>query len=385
MGDWQPHIYRTNDLGKTWKKITNGIPNDFPVRVVREDPDREGLLYAGTEYGLFVSFDDGENWQAFQQNLPVTPITDIKIHEKDLVMSTMGRGFWILDDLSALHQSFDKINNKEAYLFKPKNTYRYRYGSFRGITGLPQPEFPRPGVLIDYYLPKKQDAPLRMDILNADGKTVRTLISKPNAEEKKSEGYRNMQTEEIIYSINNNLKNEKGHHRFRWDMRHTGAWHEKENRRYGGGPMASSGIYTIKLNVDDAILEQVFELMTDPRVLKSGVKENEIKGQEKIALEIVDLISSSKKMSDKINKEIKELNKKTGLNEEEKARMEKLKSLNKKMVNATGAYPQNMYLSQLSYLYGTVNRADQLPGRDVYVRLEELKKEYGEMKKELAD
>ncbi|MEZ4954659.1 MAG: hypothetical protein R2825_13915 [Saprospiraceae bacterium] len=139
LGDWQPYIFKTTDFGKSWKRITKGIPADYPVRVVREDPDREGLLYAGTEYGLFVSFDDGNQWQPFQQNLPVTPVTDLKVHRKDLVLSTMGRGFWILDDLSALHQSFDKMNASEAMLFKPRDTYRYRYSTFGGIAGLPGP------------------------------------------------------------------------------------------------------------------------------------------------------------------------------------------------------------------------------------------------------
>ena len=107
LGDWRPYAFRTTDYGKTWTRITtgsNGIPADWPVRVVREDPTREGLLYAGTEYGLFISFDDGAHWQAFQQNLPVTPVTDIAVYRNDLALSTMGRGFWMLDDLSPLHQ-----------------------------------------------------------------------------------------------------------------------------------------------------------------------------------------------------------------------------------------------------------------------------------------
>ena len=108
LGDYAPYIYRTDDYGKTWKRLTdgkNGIPADSPTRVVREDPDREGLLYAGTEFGMFISFDNGGHWQPFQLNLPNVPITDIKVHRKDLVVSTQGRAFWILDNLSALHQT----------------------------------------------------------------------------------------------------------------------------------------------------------------------------------------------------------------------------------------------------------------------------------------
>ena len=112
LGDWKPYIFKTNNYGKSWKLLTNetnGIPNDYPVRVVREDPKQAGLLYAGTEFGMFISFDDGENWESFQQNLPVTPITDIKIHRGDLVLSTMGRGFQIVDNISSLRQNFDKF------------------------------------------------------------------------------------------------------------------------------------------------------------------------------------------------------------------------------------------------------------------------------------
>jgi len=126
LGDWTPYIYKTQNYGQTWELITKGIPSDYPVRVVREDPDRVGLLYAGTEYGLFISFDDGKNWQAFQNNLPVTPITDLKVHQKDLVISTMGRSFWILDDLSILHESMDKIAAAKAQLFQPRDEYRLR-------------------------------------------------------------------------------------------------------------------------------------------------------------------------------------------------------------------------------------------------------------------
>src|SRR5262245_6556760 len=107
LGDYKPYIYRTDDYGKTWKLLTdgkNGIPADWPTRVVREDPDREGLLYAGTEFGMFVSFDNGGRWQPFQLNLPNVPITDIKVHHKDLVVATQGRAFWILDYLTSLHQ-----------------------------------------------------------------------------------------------------------------------------------------------------------------------------------------------------------------------------------------------------------------------------------------
>ena len=124
LGDWKPYIYKTENYGKSWKLITDGIPSDYPVRVLREDPVKEGLLFAGTEFGVFVSFDDGENWMQLQNNLPVTPITDMKVHRDDLVLSTMGRSFWILDNITPLRTYGDF---SEQALLKINDTHRYRY------------------------------------------------------------------------------------------------------------------------------------------------------------------------------------------------------------------------------------------------------------------
>ena len=129
LGDYQPYFYLTNDYGKTWTRLTdgkNGIPADWPTRVVREDPDREGLLYAGTEFGMFISFDNGAHWQSFQLNLPNVPITDIKVHRKDLVVSTQGRAIWILDNLSSLHQVNAQVTTAKPYMYKPRDGYRTR-------------------------------------------------------------------------------------------------------------------------------------------------------------------------------------------------------------------------------------------------------------------
>ena len=124
MNDFRPFIFRTSDYGKTWELLTdgeNGIPPDQFVRVIREDPDRKGLLYAGTEFGMFVSFDDGILWQPFQLNLPETPVTDIKVYRRDLVLSTMGRSFWILDNLTPLHQLDPAaLEEAPAHLFEPR-------------------------------------------------------------------------------------------------------------------------------------------------------------------------------------------------------------------------------------------------------------------------
>lgn len=380
LGDWKPYIYRTTDFGKSWKLITKGIPDDFPVRVVREDPNREGLLFAGTEYGLYVSFDDGDNWMPFQNNLPVTPITDIKIHRNDLVMSTMGRGFWILDDLSVLQQEVDKLNQMQAHLFRPRDTYRYRYNSFRGIDGMPSPKFPPPAVIIDYYLPDESGKPIRLDILDDTGKLIRTIVSSSDSSELKAEMFRDMATNHIIYSKNDRLKNKKGFHRFRWDMKHIGAWDKNEKRSYQNGPLVSSGKYELVLHVNDEQLKQSFELLMDPRVVESGVSIEEVKKQEEISIRIIDLLSEAKKLSKKIQDEINNLENKHEAENENKQRLSSLKELNAKMVNAKTTYPKQVFLSQISYLFGIINSADQLPGQDVYIRFEELKSQFKELK-----
>jgi photosystem II stability/assembly factor-like uncharacterized protein len=168
LGDYQPYIYLTNDYGRTWKRLTdgkNGIPADWPTRVVREDPDREGLLYAGTEFGLFVSFDNGAHWQRFQLNLPATPITDIKVHKKDLVVSTQGRAFWILDNVSSLHQITPQQTTSQIHLYKPRDGYRTRTAP-----GLYSPT-------IEYYLPAAPPDAVQIEIVDAAGTVVNTYSS----------------------------------------------------------------------------------------------------------------------------------------------------------------------------------------------------------------
>ena len=172
LGDAKPYIYKTSDYGKTWELIStasNGIPLDFTARVLREDPVRSGLLYAGTEFGLFISFDDGNSWQTFQQNLPVTPITDIKIFRGDLIVSTMGRSFWILDNITTLRQPAINTLDTNPWLFQPDATIRYRYPKIRnGKTAFPK--YDQTSVTIDYFLPKEHKGNIQLQILDADKK-----------------------------------------------------------------------------------------------------------------------------------------------------------------------------------------------------------------------
>lgn len=368
LGDWKPYIWKTENYGKSWTLLTtgsNGIPADYPTRVVREDPDREGLLYAGTEYGLFISMDDGESWKSFQQNLPVVPITDIKVYRKDLVMSTMGRGFWIMDDLSALHQAPYSSLSTESVLFKPRDTYRYKFPKMR--SGM----YPRPTVSIDYYLPEKQDEPIRMDILNSNGEIINTYVS---GKEMADEVIENMNLSEVTYVNNAGLKMEKGMQRFKWDMTHAGAWKNEKSRRYKNGPRVQPGKYTIRLTVGESVLDQSFELLADPRIQDSGVSAQDIAAQEELSLKVTGLLSDVRKFTADLEEEMEG----EGVDE---SRKKLIKEVLKKIQTAEGIYMQPMLESQISYLYGTVaGGSDQLPGKDMFDRFEELEKQWSVVK-----
>ncbi|HET9425241.1 MAG TPA: hypothetical protein VFO55_07720 [Gemmatimonadaceae bacterium] len=194
LGDYAPYIYRTTDYGRTWTRLTdgkNGIPADWPTRVVREDPDRAGLLYAGTEFGMFISFDDGAHWQSFQLNMPNVPINDIKVHQKDLVVATQGRSFWILDDLSPLHQITPSTSQQSSVLFRPRDAHRVRpaggrggggrgAGGGRGNAAGPDPAAPQyspPGGVIEYYLASVPASGVRIDIADSTGRPVAAFSS----------------------------------------------------------------------------------------------------------------------------------------------------------------------------------------------------------------
>ncbi len=183
MDDMRPYIYKTTDYGATWRLITNGIPASEFVRVVREDPERAGLLYAGTERGVWVSFDNGANWQTLRRNLPIVPIHDLAVKEGDLIAATHGRSFWILDDLSALRQMSPTIVSSQAHLFKSRNVYRAGFGGGGGTGaagGHPTGQNPASGAAIYYWLKSPRQV-VTMDLLDAKGAVIRTFTSNQDA------------------------------------------------------------------------------------------------------------------------------------------------------------------------------------------------------------
>jgi hypothetical protein len=270
--DYRPYLYRTNDYGKTWTKIVNGIPDTTFTRVVREDPGRRGLLFAGTETGLYVSFDDGANWAPFQRNLPVVPITDLTVKHEDLVVATQGRSFWILDDLTALRQWKPEIGSKDAHLFEPRVAHRLPGGvSERPDAGKNRPN----GLIVNFWLKEKPKADVPVTIEFLEGDTVlRRLSSAP----KKTEG------DELAEAGDEGEDDEEkalepvaGVNRVVWDLRQFAPTLIKPRYTYGDFPpdgiRITPGKYRVRLTVggtaearsdSGSMMEAMFEVRSNP-------------------------------------------------------------------------------------------------------------------------
>ena len=258
-GDDRPYIYRTKNYGESWKMVAKGIPENEYVRVVREDPVREGLLYAGTERGLHVSFDAGNNWQSLQLNMPAMPITDLKVQDKDLVMSTQGRSFWIIDDISPLRQYAKAQQQDTVHLYKPSLAYHF---TAVGDDAVPRPfNSPNPpvGAVFYYSLSEELDLSeqtLQVEILNSHGKIIRSLQTDEEVGNEGGEG-------ENGYK----LPAEKGINRAAWDLAVAplsvvpGLFGADEGV---GGYTVPPGTYTLRLSLGDQVQEQPVELRWDP-------------------------------------------------------------------------------------------------------------------------
>ncbi|HUR19299.1 MAG TPA: hypothetical protein VMZ90_00735 [Vicinamibacterales bacterium] len=281
LGDYQPYIYRTDDYGATWKRLTdgkNGIPADWPTRVVREDPDRAGLLYAGTEFGMFISFDNGATWKSFQLNMPNVPINQITLNKKDMIVATQGRAFWIFDNLSPLQQLAAPGTPVTApaapKLFKPRDGYRTRTS----------PE--TLGPTLDYYLPAAPEGHVTIDILDAKGQVVNSYSSATPAGAGAGRGGRGGRgggapaapidpdapmmagrTAPANAQPVNRVTRTAGFNRFVWDVRHQ-----------NGLPMAP-GQYQARVKVGDATLTESFNVLIDPNVAEDGVTAADLQEQ----------------------------------------------------------------------------------------------------------
>jgi len=268
LDDFRPYLYKTGDYGKTWTKIVDGIPEGAFTRVIREDPVRKGLLYAGTETGLYVSFDDGASWQSFPRNLPATPITDLAIKNDDLVVATQGRAFWILDDLSPLRQWNETVSRSAAYLFPPRPTVRMEIEKPEEEDPLPRhvgQNMP-PGIVVSYSLREKPSEKDKVTLEFLDGDTViRTLSSEkpPKAEDLAEQAKRDEEQKEK----DKPLEPKAGVNRYVWDMRilrPTLAPKAVFNEGTKAPPKVAPGTYKVRLTAGGQVATATVEVRPHP-------------------------------------------------------------------------------------------------------------------------
>lgn len=269
LGDYEPHLYRTLDAGKTWTEITRGLPAGIYLQTVKEDPVERGLLFTGTERSVFVSFDDGEHWQSLKLNLPPASMRDLAIHGDDLIVASHGRGFWMLDNITALRQFKDVSAQADAFLFRPADAILFTPGSDNG-TPMPRDEplaeNPPFGAVIDYYLKTGASGSVKLEIRDPAGQVIRTYSSddKPTAV--------NPDTLNIpAYWVrpSETLSTTPGTHRWVWDLRPTppprpaGGGGGFGGR--GGAPLVLPGTYTVVLSVNGKVYFQPLVVKMDPR------------------------------------------------------------------------------------------------------------------------
>jgi hypothetical protein len=276
LQDFEPYIYRTRDSGKSWQKITNGLPAGVYVHSVKEDPSRRGLLVAGTERGAHISFDDGDTWQSLRLNMPVTSVRDFEIYGNDLIVATHGRGFWVIDDIGSLRQLNDAVVRDDAYLFKPSDTTNFIEGTDNGTPlqkDEPHAENPPNGVMIDYYLKRAASTPVLIEILDASGAVIEKFSSDPNAQAATGRGPGGRAAAGIprVSPLWQNPpllpSTSAGMHRVTWNPvrpRPRGAPPADE-----GGPLDRhyAGNFSVRLTVNGKSFTQSFTVKPDPRLV----------------------------------------------------------------------------------------------------------------------
>jgi photosystem II stability/assembly factor-like uncharacterized protein len=409
LGDWRPYIYRTNDYGRTWALLTpgtNGIPADHPTRVVREDPDRPGLLYAGTEFGVFISFDDGRGWYPLQLNLPRTPVTDMKVHRKDLVLSTQGRSFWILDDLTPLHQVGDRVLSARAHLFRPRVAYRIRYSTrFGGAeserpAAPDEPQYPGPGAVIDYWMRGDVKGPVTLEILDPSGKVIRSFSSESPAAGAREAGGREGggragQDSAAVRREDEpgmgaappertgapvRLPASPGLNRFTWDFAYAGAWDANPQRSGRNGPLATPGTYTVRVTSGDWTATQPLEVRMDSRLARDGVTLADLREQLEHNLRVRDMVSEVNMAVARLQRAKRRLQGATGAAADT---LQRLTALEAKLVTPSVRYSRPALPAHIAYLYGLTTRADQKAGRDAVERYRVLRRELDARQAEL--
>ena len=353
LGDWSPYIYKTKNYGKSWELIVDGIPHDFPVRVVREDPLKKGLLFAGTEFGIFVSQNDGKKWVKFQKNLPITPVTDLKIHRDDLVLSTMGRSFWVMDDINFLRS---ELNGPKPKVVNPSEAIRYQYN----IPDIEINDYLQAGVFIDYYLDSDKYQNVLISILDAKGKIIDSFNS-ISSKAKESNNY-NMQLSDFSSNASYKVTTKKGFNRFRWNLRHRGIYDDDDEKNIVG-PFVKPGKYVVEVTLDNTNkISTEFSVEKDPN---TEISQDVFVEVEQFQLKLINKIREATR----ILNEIKSLKLSKNL---KKNKLQDLEAILEKLETKEGDYMQPMLIDQFKYLYNMVTEADQVLGKDAYDRFKEL-------------
>ncbi len=360
--DNRPYLYKTTDYGKTWQQITNGIPPSAFTRCIREDPNKKDLLYAGTETGIYVSFNGGSKWQSLQLNLPVTQISDLAIHkrEHELVAATHGRAFWIFDDTHILAQLTDGLANEDLHLFQPKHAYRAALGRGFGRSIPNEGANPASGAVVYYWLKSKPESEVTLEFLDESGKLIKKFSSKAPAREEASVQSAAPEGEEETEGPRGGGRSPlapaaQGLNRFEWDLRYPDATRFPGMILWAGGvrgPAVVPGTYQARLTVNGKTQTQKFEVRKDPRV---QVTPEQYAAQLELGLQMRDKLSQTNDAVIQIRdvrKQVDELTARLKAGPQtEKSRtvLDRAKSLSAEMTSVEEA------------LYQTKNRASEDP------------------------
>ena len=383
LDDYRPYAYVTTDFGASWRQVGTGLPAEAFVRVVREDPVRRGLVFAGTETGVHVSFDSGASWQPLQRNLPAVPVTDLVIKDADVVVSTQGRSFWILDDIAALRQAKPELAIAAAHFFAPSSAYRFGGPEGRGATGKNPPY----GARLRYLL---KDAPkegeeIKLEIFDAKGALVRALSSK----EEKADEDRDPEREAFFGPpAPKTLPAKAGLNTFTWDLRYPEASKFKGMILWSGptaGPRVAPGRYEARLTAAGQTQSQAFEVRKDPRLATSDA---DFARQQELLLKIRDKLTATHDGVTRlrgVRDQAKTASERAKGSESEKAIQEAADALSKKLTaveealyqtkNRASQDPLNYPIrlnNKLAALGGTVARADAAPTAQSYAVYDEL-------------
>jgi photosystem II stability/assembly factor-like uncharacterized protein len=372
QGDRAPYFYKTADFGKTWTKIVNGIPAGHFARVIREDRKRRGLLYAGTEHGVYISFNDGASWQSLRLNLPVTPIHGIVSEERDLVIGTHGRGFYVLDDINVLRQAAGEITASALHIFQPNDPMRGRNSN----------------LAIDYYLGQDADE-VKIEILDSSGSVLRAFTGTPKDKPPApggGGGFFGFQAPRV--------GTQKGMNRFTWDLRQNGAvvfpgmimWAAQPQR----GPASPPGKYSVRISANGDTKTREFSIGVDPRLIEAGITAEYLHEQFKLSTQVRDRVTDAntaviriRAIRDQVNERMKRVP------ERRRAEIQKLAdSLMKPLTaveeevyqvrNRSGQDPLNFPIklnNKIAALMGVIENADHRPTDQTYEVFKELSDE----------